>query len=448
MTHGRTRIKLYNPISGNIAKDVVSENTFQGSVISEGLRNLGYGKASFYNDTNPDLANPPFTEIVGGILLFDTRIDDNPQFPPLGVSMVGNGAYGIVNQAEPSELGSYDDNSSQIFISEKKIKMVYQYSRSQANGQIASVCLTSRTGGFIGVGNSISNVDVGDANKWSVERNGAGADICPQSDLSTYKNTYNKVVCNGYQYSFSISGTDLTIVKFKVPLKNASLLDCIPQTIVKSVADKQYTFMGSSFIVSAYNKKIYISPYGYKGAGNYYLWVLDTETDNLTQEVFNFGVATRGVSVSQGKIFVPSYGTNRFEIFNLDGTPFDTIEYGDGFVQSDYGGYDLFIGDFGNHSLVHIRTSDYVGHNFLYDSVLQKATITNMKDNAYNRTQGLRTEETSKALIETFYAGAASYNGSKAFNNPLYLATINNLQTPVNKTLELNMTVEYTLTES
>ena len=236
----------------------------------------------------------------------------------------------------------------------------------------------------------------------------------------------------------------MTIVKFKVPLKNASLLDCIPQTIIKSVADKQYLFMGSNFLLSAYNKKIYIAPYSSKSAGNYYVWVLDTETDNLTEEAFNFGVPTRGISVSQGKIFVPHNGTNKFEIFNLDGTPFDTIESGDGYVQGDYGGYDLYVGDFGNHSLIHSRTN-YVLHDYLYDSVLKRATITNMKDNAFNRTQGLRMEETSKALIETFYPSDIP---TKAFNNPLYLATINNLPSPLVKTIALNMTVEYTLTES
>ena len=39
-------------------------------------------------------------------------------------------------------------------------------------------------------------------------------------------------------------------------------------------------------------------------------------------------------------------------------------------------------------------------------------------------------------------------NGVSSVNNPMYLATINNLSAPVTKTTELAMSVEYTLTEA
>ena len=48
MIHGHTRIVLRNPISGNILKDIESENVFQNTVIANGLRNLGNANASPY----------------------------------------------------------------------------------------------------------------------------------------------------------------------------------------------------------------------------------------------------------------------------------------------------------------------------------------------------------------------------------------------------------------
>jgi len=447
MVHGRTRIKLVNPITRRIVKDYVNENTFQGSVISEGLRNLGYAKASLYN--TPDTSNPPFTEIIGGILLLDSPIAENSQFVPRGVKMTGNGAYGITNSSAPSELGSYDDQASEILISQKKIKMVYNYSRLQANendGKIACVCLTSKTGGYIGIGNTSGQYA---STLWDLERNAAKADVCPQTSLQDIKSTYNKIVCNGCQYSFTLNGTDLEITKFKVPLKNASLLDCIPITITKNVSDKQYIWMGSNYIVSAYNNKIYLAPSGSVKTGNFYLWEYNTETNELVERTYNFGVPTTAVSVSQGKIFVPNNNGNTYEVFNMDGTPYDSFECGTLIPSIYMPGYGAVVGDFGNHTLV--EHEDLGGTNFymmMYDPQLKTAYPTNMNVYGYDRTQGVRQEETSKALTYTFYAGGASSRVTWAINNPLYLATINNLQTPVVKDITYEMIVEYTLTET
>ena len=70
-----------------------------------------------------------------------------------------------------------------------------------------------------------------------------------------------------------------------------------------------------------------------------------------------------------------------------------------------------------------------------------------MKANGFNRTQGLRMEETSKALIETYWASGTSSQATHAFNNPLYLATINNLPEPVEKTVAKSMKILYKLEE-
>ena len=130
-------------------------------------------------------------------------------------------------------------------------------------------------------------------------------------------------------------------------------------------------------------------------------------------------------------------------VFSEMGTSYDEIETGT-IGYADWIG--INVGDFGNHSLVrHIDFGSQNQYWSLYDSQLRTAYPTNMKANGFNRTQGLRMEETSKALIETYWASGTSSLATHAFNNPLYLATINNLDNPVTKNLTMAMKVLYKL---
>lgn len=444
MTHGRTRIKLYNPISGNIARDIVSENTFQGSVISEGLRNLGYGKASLYNTPNSSL--PPFTEIVGGILLLNKNdMPANSRFVPLGYSMTGNGAYGITNNDEPIELGSFDDQSSPITISDKKITMTYQYTRSQAIGDIGCVCLTSRTGGYIGIGNKNNKRT---STVWDLHKNAGLTNICPQKGIGV--DNPNNVVCNGAIYNFALSGDVLTVKKRRVPLKNASLLDCIEETKTFSVTSLQYSSFGTVLNVSASNGKIYISPTGFLRVGTTYIWCYDTATELtptlITIEDARNYEAYNGAYVCHDKAYIHNSDTGAFEVYELNGTHYHTIVAGVG-----TGGFsDNKAGELGNHVLLQWRDEDWTRKCYLYDSQLNTALEINAKDEISNlQNLCLVEEETSKALCYVTASGAnPTFQGAYAFNNPFYLATINNLPSVETKTTALAMTVEYTLTES
>lgn len=442
MTHGRTRIKLYNPVSGNVIKDVVSENTFQGSVISEGLRNLGYAKASLYN--TPDNSNPPFAEIVGGILLFDRNdMPANSQFAPLGYTMTGNGAYKVTNSEEPIELGSYDDNSSQIVVGEKKIKMVYQYTRSQAIGNIGCVCLTSKTGGYIGYGN---NNNKQTSSLYYLYKNASLSKVCPQ--ITTQLNR-NDVICNGALYNFALSGDVLTVTKWRIPLKNASLLDCIEEVKTVSVTSLHYSEIGTAFNLSASNGKIYMSNVGFIRVGTSYVWCYDTATGTITELTFtdtrNYE-AYNGASVCHEKAYIFNNGTGAYEVYNLDGTHYDTITA----IVGTGGFSNNMAGSFGNHVLLQWRNADWERRSFLYDSQLKVAKIINASSelSGYQHL-GVTEEETSKAICFATASGVGmNFQGAYAFNNPLYLATINNLQEILIKDATKAMTVEYTLTES
>ena len=82
MLHGHTRITLRNPISGNILKDIESENTFQPTVLQNFSHCLG-----------EDLHGIPsynWEDLVGGIFLFRDTISPGAFYMPASNLMIGN----------------------------------------------------------------------------------------------------------------------------------------------------------------------------------------------------------------------------------------------------------------------------------------------------------------------------------------------------------------------
>ena len=112
MIHGETRIVLRNPISNNILKDVTSENTFQNSIIANGMRSLGRNWKRFRTDT--DMGEDLWKFTVGGLFLFRDAIQAPASFMPKTNVMVGNGCWNLVNNDAPNELGSYNTSISVI----------------------------------------------------------------------------------------------------------------------------------------------------------------------------------------------------------------------------------------------------------------------------------------------------------------------------------------------
>ena len=104
-----------------------------------------------------NIATDNAIKYYGGLLLFDTQLEEDPNnyIVPAGVGMTGNGMEGYVSNDEVTEIGSYNIEESG-WLDDKTLKMVWDFSTSQANGKIACACLTSRVNGFIGAGNAKS----------------------------------------------------------------------------------------------------------------------------------------------------------------------------------------------------------------------------------------------------------------------------------------------------
>ena len=120
------------------------------------LANAGIANARNGLDTESSIYNYPLWQhYLGGILLFNKTIEEdanNILFPD-GNAMIGNGAYGVANSNEVTEMGSWNESESGIQ-EDGSLRLVWDFSTQQANGTISCACLSSRAGAYIGAGNS------------------------------------------------------------------------------------------------------------------------------------------------------------------------------------------------------------------------------------------------------------------------------------------------------
>ena len=148
---GHTRIILPDVKTGK-KKVFEHKNTFQSAYLTSYLRGLGIANNSpFGNSTWAE--RPLWRNLCGGILLFRDAITAPAEYAPATNLMVGNGAYGVTNNGNPAELGSYNSIESATG-GANSLTFVYDWGTSQGNGTIGCICLTSETGGYIGYGNA------------------------------------------------------------------------------------------------------------------------------------------------------------------------------------------------------------------------------------------------------------------------------------------------------
>lgn len=144
---GNVKIVLKDK-QGNIVHKEENHNLVT-NFFSEYFRPLGVTREYPYDYNVADM--------VGGILLMEDAITENANIVqiPAGNKMIGNGAVGIVNGSGTAvtELGSY--NSAETGWQDNgDYKMTFEWTPSQANGTISSICLTNKAWGYVGEGNS------------------------------------------------------------------------------------------------------------------------------------------------------------------------------------------------------------------------------------------------------------------------------------------------------
>lgn len=446
MIHGKTKIELYNP-NTKIKQIVKSENTFQNSVLAHQFPMMPWLRQNPFN--NGEWANSPIVAMVGGLLLFKEPIQVGSVYMPAGNVMVGNASNGIVNTGNPNELGSYNESESSL--GDTSFTQVFDFTTSQANGNIACVCLTSKWGGYGGYGNSSLT------GKSTTRR----PDIYHEST-----NAKTQMAENGRGYSFSYSNDIITVREYRLMSTVGTIFTGNYTSTTHDVSE--IPISGASGIMGLTwhyvgNNKFALVPvcrsYDVSTGNSFYWWEYDCATDTITRKSF-INSASDTISITAS-----NYNDSSIPIFFRDGNMC---------IKNSQQNALLFF-DTSNGALLYKTTSNrymptgpvYAKYNVgmitngLYIAQTRNANyyiidVVKGTEKPSNWYLTFDATQDTRVLCPTDYDGQglarfildwANKNSSYIAPNPMYLATINNLDSYVTKTASQTMKVTYTLTE-
>lgn len=446
MIHGKTKIELYNP-NTKIKNVVRSENTFQSGVLAKQLN--PYGELGLPNKYN-------YSDLVGGILLFRDAITIGKEFMPAGNKMIGHGYRNSVTQGDYSYLGTF--NASESSVGASAITQVYDYATNQANGTIGCVCLTSLKGGQIGYGfdgDKYASLNFSDYVGGSIGETG--------SQGAFY---------NGYRYYVvGISEGILTIRKTPVDVQKGNIFRGLSKDLTFDVSEigtpksvnSYWNVMGDcgNGVFRFWSEAVGLSGISVPSGGTIYYYEFDATTETLSQKTLTNNsnealvLNNYGVQFRDNLCFIASYNgntTGNVYIFDVDdGELIKKITNASNFSVYDGTQAPSFLPcELSDNLFLMQGASGGNQYTFLYDAVLNETFNMNLvaqPKSSPNFGALTRMKSVDDGVLKSIVRQTnSSYHGYAA-RNPLYLATINNLQSPVTKTAAQTMKVTYTLTE-
>lgn len=428
--HGHTTIELKNVSTGSRER-IESDNTFTTG-IDDFLASLGcFNNSPFANSTWNGRAM--YRNLLGGIFLFDKEIEAvNGVYPtvmPAGTKMIANGSYGVTNNGNPTELGSFNSNESSA--NSTGITMVYDWSTSQGNGDISCVSLTSDTGGYIGYGNSVSQTTHSTKRALDYEQSHQTIGVSEHGRGSTGISG-DTVYC-----VTSVTTSEFVYTKKKYPIISVDFFGEFSQSFTVSLPASMVVATQTPYILYIGNGRFFVIPYKEWASGAAItVGIYDESTQQWSY--INFAVpsggqsygypATTTVSVIDGKYFtiVLSSDMSKKLVVGWDGT-----------ILS------------GNRGCKQCELADDLiltvnGYGSYYDRTFPLYIYDRVNDTMYP-TNGLSTDMYNIKSFLFDDDGKFFNNGYTAFRNPLFLATVNNIE-PVTKTSAQTMKVTYTVT--
>ncbi|WNX86045.1 hypothetical protein RWV98_07170 [Agathobaculum sp. NTUH-O15-33] len=149
MLKGKMKIELTDVHTGET--ETVLEQNMVTNALANIFKPMGLDKSpgKMLNGMNPYYQN-----VLGGLLLFDSEIEENTNnlYPPSTVNLIGCASYGVQNNTTGTLRGGFNQTESELNMTDRYMKYVYDFTTSQANGTISSVCLTHKNGGYTSYG--------------------------------------------------------------------------------------------------------------------------------------------------------------------------------------------------------------------------------------------------------------------------------------------------------
>lgn len=445
---GKTEIILTDVHTGEQKK--VLEQNMTTNALNDIFLQEGYMKdASEMYGSN---FQPIYQKLLGGILLFDKTLEENAAnyFAPAGTNLTACGVYGVKNTTGDTLRGDYNSDESYLDTRAKTMKYVYDFPTSKGNGTIASVCLTSANGGYSSYG-AETDGSTGQTAAYFLGTGGSRDFVSISGEYAFAVDYQNDVI---YTFTPSTVSSQLQSVTIR---KRRAHLKTLPVT---------YPAYAAGEVLES--KSVQLS-----SISSGYVWNYDTTANTL------YFMANRGYSeVQNGREFyiaaIP-IGTMIARTYNITNRTGVSLNYSTGGV---YGGY-LYIGGYSsnlkNYKINLESDTDYAqlsGVNTTLD--FQRCCFWNHGRifalcgslNSWNYRLAAVDPATNKARYTQNYLNDSKGNTKKwvavtgsnvafavmndgsGFLVPCnYLATINNLSSPVTKTAAQTMKVIYTISE-
>lgn len=466
MLKGKTTIELTDVNTGEkkVYEDTNTVTNFAkylfrnvGNLCNPGVFFSSIGNANYY---------PYRTNMLGGLLLFDNEIDPKNGetiFAPTSASMVGCASYNATSTN--NVRGSYNTSESYYNSQEKSMKYVYDFATNQANGTIKSVCLTSMQGGFGGYENA-NNVRNTTDTKYQLFTDVSSSGY-PNLTFNSEPILYAIDIDKDEAYYYKInSTTSATLYIYEAGLTKKSIFsDPLNPGKLKSQTDITVDINSTAYKTGFYDAKT--NTLHIIGLANY-MWTNETAikvskiklTDNTVENYTltnNTGVNIRLLNSNNAypdnlmkhaiiydNIFYVYDNANANNWYRIDpageketkliGTLFNTIG---GYLVTACSGRILFCGNSG-------ANSNNYSSAYMYDPQTEVLSPTAY----FSKIDGqaiIPCLGSNEMLVYIVRYDNGTYHHFANLNN--YLATINNLETPITKTNTNTMKVIYTITE-
>ena len=467
---GKTTFELTDVNTGEV--EVIEDSNMITNALQELLTTYGYfGCDILYTD---DIRNNSlWINLLSGLFLFDTALDEdvNNTFMPAGVKMIGNGSKDVSNSGAVTELGSYNTTESGTQ-SDGSIKLVYDFNTAQANGTIACACLTSKIGGYIGMGNdsnryyneSYNLVKFLSGDNYICQSNIPGAGNDTSHILYPVYNENAIYFTNPYNIKYSSSQASqhwsttkkIQILKVRagftsVGIKARRDLRNIVATYDVDIPQNILDYMGTSTnyisISRDSERNVYVifnkSSSDKINAGAF-CWIMKIDKDmNATAYKFTNNVGkslkleSRYITFDGDYLWTCAYDSGVYLLYGIkysDST--QIIE-----TVANTGGLPVLytVGK----NLIGIHDADYGYSPIVYDVV--NRTHRQANGAMHYRTLIIPFADKKGVYLQVYLTSSPTYY-LYVMKDPRYLATINNLSEPVVKTSSKTMKVTYTLT--
>lgn len=433
------------------------------------LTDANTGKKEIHEDDNmftnalADILNNPliypvdydiqngYEYYLGGIELFKDAVD-TASYYAVGNTQIGYAIKG--EQSTNAVKGTYNSDESSYDAQTKTLKLVYDFATNQCNGRISSVCLTNKMGAkaTYGLDNAPDNV------KYLGEYN--------STDLKSYTTIFKADANNRgciwnlstkRAYEFYKDGNILKCSIYKLDYTNVDLFGDKKKLISTEDISTDTTIGTPIPTYDEVTGKIYVVNCSFRTPQDIFEITLGNN-DSLTASKITFNEGYECITLphfhngyfcairrSDAKVFKYDIH-NLTNVIELTGIASFTTGTAPDIVKISGMGDAFIIGN------PHTRSRTTIKTNIIDMSLntIKVCNICKYDIYYYTNTSGYPTEYiyNNKLMSVSLFSYNDTPSERMTLINPMYLTTINNLETPVVKTSDKTMKITYTITQT